>query len=306
MAIASALPDNPRERIGGNNPPADDLLFIDRRIVADAGEYLQFRFKNLANLYVSGKSRAHKRPMGFRKTLEYCLEGIVTQESLAEIIGRCRETIGEDQARVKVWAEMDDEFASDIEHVRQAVIGHVSVNVARLEAKLEAFVRDDPRLRRLEDQKRAHELAEKRALIAAADLDARQRARKTDAALKRALKGAPNAEAIRARHAGPRETARKLSREALGVIESMALKKLKHRHLKTYELNAEGLAECLRLGLAQDAEPFMSKAPERERMVGPTQLGLQCYHEALQQGLIAKPKPKRARQALSEMGEEGA
>ncbi len=276
--------ENPRARIGGNNPPPDDdLLFIDARIVMKAAEYIQFQFQGLDALLTKRKD---KRAMGYRKVLEYCLKGLVSNDHLSRILGINRKTIGEDQQRPERWAEADDEFAEDIEHVRLAIIGHVSVNLERFEERLAAWVEEDPELRREEAQTRAEALARRRKDAAAAAEKERARIREVGR-LKKTLAGVPSAAAVIAEHLGPRELARRLSAEALAVVETLTKQAAKGAHPKRSTLRADGLAECHKHGLARLAEPYLSRA--EDPMVGPTPLASRVYLEAIAQGLLEKP-----------------
>lgn len=289
MGTATMEAENPRARIGGNHPPADDdLLFIDARIVHKAAEYIQFQFAGLDALLTKRKD---KRAMGYRKVLEYCLRGIVSNDHLSRILGINRKTIGEDQQRPERWAEIDDEFAEDIEHVRLAIIGHVSLNLERFEERLASWVEEDPELRREESKERAAALAQRRK-DAANEADKERDRIKQVGQLKKTLKGVAGASAVIAEHLGPRELARRLSPEALAVIETLTKQAAKGAHPKRSTLRSGGLAECHKHGLARLAEPYLSRADDP--MVGPTPLAGRVYLEAIAQGLLEKPSRRRA------------
>jgi hypothetical protein len=280
---------NPRERIGGNGgPPLDDdladPLFIDKRIVAEAVEYLQFRAPSLSRLL---DKRKDARAIGYRKVMEYCLKGLVSNDSLHKILKINRKTIGEDQQRPERWAEIDDEFAEQVEHLRNAIIGHVSINMELFEEKLLYFLEIDPKLRDEEKKERLAALGERRKEIATLAEKERGRVAGMEG-LRKTLKGVKEAEAIIASHLGPKEVAKRLSRDGLAAIERLVKRYAKGEHPRTSTLNEAGLKECLRFGLARDAEPHLSKAEDRQ--MAPTPLGARVYSEALALNILAKPK----------------
>lgn len=269
--------------IGHNNPPPD-IDFIDLRIVYETARYLQWKFGGLDDLML--KRSGGRRAMGFRKLMCSALRGVVPRDSLARILGINSKTMGEDQQRPDVWAEDDEGFAIQNEHLRQAVIGNAMLEVAVMEERLEELVRTDPERRTLEKQQRLHELAAKRAELAEEDLRSKAKARKVETDLRKALGNTPNAEAIIAKHKGARAVARDLSEAGVAAIEVLAklAAKSKSRRALTSELNAAGLKEALRLGLAHNAEPYMSAAPDPQ--IGLSELGGKVYLECVALGRV--------------------
>lgn len=144
------LQENPRAVIGGNNPPSDDLDFIDSRIVLWGAEFLQFSFGRLDDLFVSGKARSAKRRMWFRRVLSYCLSELVGQEAQARVMDRHRDTIGDDQAAVREWCEKDDDFADRVERIRLGVHAYVHIKTDQewFEGRLAHWGSAHPRLKR--------------------------------------------------------------------------------------------------------------------------------------------------------------
>lgn len=273
----------------GHNSPPPDIDFIDLRIVYETARYLQWKFGGLDDLML--KRSGGRRAMGFRKIMCSALRGVVPRDSLAKILGINSKTMGEDQQRPDVWAEDDEGFAIQNEHLRQAVIGNAMLEVAVMEERLEELVRTDPERRTLEKQQRLHELAAKRADLAAAELKSRAKARAVETDLRKALGNAPNADAIIAKHKGAKAVARDLSESGVAAIEvlaKLAADKRKPRRALTSELNAAGLKEALRLGLAHNAEPYMSAAPDPQ--IGLSELGGRVYLECVALGRVGKGK----------------
>lgn len=236
----------------GNAPP--DLHFIDRRMVLWGAEFLQFAYGDLDNLFISGKAQAAKRRMGFRRTLSFCLDGLVGQEGQAIVMGLCRDTVMDDQHAVKRWCERDDEFAEWVEDARLGIVAYIrcKTNAAPFEERLKHWVAANPRLKR-----------------------------KNEA----------------------REVAKRLSREALGALGMLVVYEAKLNPVKGKRLirsmflkpDARGatlegaLTECFRLKLAEDAEPHLSRKPDPQRAVKPTELGVRAFREAIVCGLADNP-----------------
>ena len=291
------LAENPRAVIGGNNPPPDaDLLFIDARIVERAALYLQFLFPRhgLESMLAKRKCGA---ALGFRRVLCNSLRGLVQTDNLAAVLGLNRKTVSEDQQSVDVWADADDVFAELMDHVRAAILGTVSVDAEAFFDLLASHMAHEPERRREEKQRRALIAADKRAL-AQAHADAQKAKAKNDlASLRRALGDIPKAEAILAEHTGARPIARDLSVAGVAVLEMLMVREaalrdtskkgIKHRRRRS-ELDARGVNECLRLGLAREAIPYGAKDPDPP--IGPTPFGEKCYLEALSMGRIEKQR----------------
>lgn len=289
------LAENPRARVGANGGPVDpdfDADFISARIIQEAAAYLQFRFGALEHIRVKRKGA---RPMSFRLVLAYSLRGIVPSESAARILDINRKTFGENQQRPEVWANHDSEegraFDRWLEHVSQAVYHHVSTNVPEFERLLAHFVALDVNLRKAEKLAKECRQAALEADQAADDLKRQARLKAADA-LGKTLKGVKNKAAIVAAQKGPAEIARALSDAGVAVVETLWAKEAKGERPPSSTLSREGLAECIKLGLARSAEPFLSKAEDPK--IGPTGICGQVYLEAIALGRITKPKAKRA------------
>lgn len=289
---------NPRAVIGHNGGPSDDspdLLFIDARIVEMTLRYVQDVFA-IDDLRVSGKAQSAKRAMGLRRAVVYCLDGLVPQESLGKCLGLHRDTIGDDQASVRRWVARDDEFAEYVEQLRLAVVGNIHVRIHReeFEGRLLHWVAKDPSLKRKANARASDVLAAKRKAVAgelareeARALDARGRAQRL-----REL-GYKDADAVEAEHMGPKALARRLSNEALSVVDAVHVAETKitpkkGERLRESALNAVGLEECRRYKLVRDGEPYLSRAPDR--YVAPTLTCQSVYFEAVGLGRIKKRK----------------
>lgn len=287
-----------RLAIGANGGPSIDRSefdpdFISARIIKEAAEYIQFRFHGLEQLL---EKRRGKRPMGFRLILSYAIRGLVPSETAARILGFNRKTYGENQHRAEVWANHDSEegreFDALIEHVTEAVHHHVLINVPEVMRLVDHFVEIDPSLRKLEKQAAAAALAADRAAAAHKEKAEAKRIRSVGS-MRSKLKGATNSEAILAQHKGPTHTAKNISPEALATVDALIRADQKGARRLTSELNPEGLKECLRFGLAADAEPSLSTA--KDRKIRPTDFAHRVWLEAIGQDLIKKPKRKAAR-----------
>lgn len=247
---------NPRAVIGGNNPPDDtDLSFLDARIVLLGAEFLQFTYGELENLFISGKARAAKRRMGFRRILSYCLAEVVSQTAQGDVMNLTRDTIGDDQAAVRKCCELDDEFAEYVEDTKLGMIGFIRArtNQERFEARLKHWTTATPNLKRKRDA---------RAIISA-----------TAKALSREGLG------VLSRVVIAEATKKRLRQEAFREIES-GLK----------ECFAEGLITD-----AEPSElKHAPRKPDAQRQVAPTKQGALVYAEAVALGLVGKPKRRGA------------
>lgn len=290
------LAENPRAIIGGNNPPPDaDLLFIDARIVERGAQYLQFLFPKhgLDSMLAKRKCGA---ALGFRRILCNALRGTVGVESLGIILDLNRKTVSEDMQSVDVWCENDDVFAEIMDHIRAAILGTVQIDADCFFDLLAAHMAGEPERRREEKARRALIAADKREL-ARKLMDATKAKAKGDLTkLKQALGDIPKAEAILALHTGARPIARDLTVNAIAVLEMLMVreaeladtrKKVARRRLRS-ELDARGVNECIRLGLAREAIPFGAK--DADPPIGLTPFGTKCYLEALSMGRIEKPR----------------
>lgn len=281
---------NPREFIGANGPPDDEEeppTLEEARKIAEAAAYIQFRFPDLKNVLAKRKG---KTEMGFRKVLTHILKPEVRLHALHVILMMNRKTIGEDQQRPIIWSDLDDEFDAQLEHVREAVIRHISIDPGKFTSRLDYWVGKDPELRDLEKLQRQAELAALRAEQAAADIKERGRLSKV-AELKKTLGRSHLAQRVEAEHLGPSSLSERISDEAIAVIEILVKREVKGQRPPASELNAKGLAECKRLGLARCAEPHLSKAIDPKW--GPTGLCAKVFEAALASGRIAKPKKSK-------------
>lgn len=303
--MVEAFEPNPRAVIGANNPPPDeavdpaDLLFIDARIVEWTLVYIQDVFE-VESLRVSGKARALKKAMGLRRAAVYCLaDGLVSQDSLGDILGYHRDTIGDDQASVARWASLDDEFAEWVENLRLAVIGNVNVRIHRdaFVDRMMHWIASDAALKRKKDRRAAAALAAKRKAAAdALEAEEKHVAKVKEHAETLRARGYKNASAVEAEHMGPKALARRLTKEALGVVDAVHLAETKitpkkGERLRMSALDEVGLEECQDYGLVRDGEPYLSKA--RDRYVAPTLMLQSVYFEAIALGRLQKPKRKK-------------
>ena len=272
---------NPREVIGGNFPPPDEdendqPTLEEARLVFATIAYVQFKCPHLGPELMLKKKG--KLKLGWRHVVFYLLEDRVRQVALAFLLKFKRKTTGESQHRPEVWAAMDPEFDNMLAGLRHAVEADAQVNIAELEAKLKHFVSIDPDLRKMEEAQREHEAA-------ALELD-----RVADELEARKTKRIRNAKTSLAHL--PRTVAQRLSEEALDVLEKLAKAEAKRIHPRASALNAAGLAECVKADVAQDAEPHLSKAIDRQHAM--TKFGARVAEQAYLLELIAPPKKKRA------------
>lgn len=290
--------------IGHNGgPPFDDdeddkdtspPTIEEARIVALAIRYLQFK-TGLDDFLTKRKGGLL---MGWRLALANCLKDRVRQNSLRQLLGFNRKTMGENQQCADRWAEYDEahgtgEFGNMMASLREAIIADSFVDPVAMSSRLKEFVKLDPDLRRLERIRRECEAAAKDAAQAAADNELRERdakRRKRAAEVEGMLDGVPRAGAIVAQHQGPKELARRATDATLAVVETLIKKNAKGLHPPTSALNAHGLKECLSLGLARSAEPHLSKSDDPK--IGPTALCAQVYAEAIAQRRLKSPKKK--------------
>jgi len=297
------LSENPRERIGGNGRPALDEddnaapTSEEARRVFGAIAYVQFKRPGLENIAVKRKGG---KVLGWRLLVANALKDRVRQSALAELLHYNRKTTGENQQRADRWAEYDDEhgdgeFGDLLADLRHAIIADSHVRVAEIDAKLAFFIKKDPELRELERLQRESEAAAVEAERAADEAEKRRREKAKLAAaneLAKSLKGVEDKDAILAKHKGPKHIAKKASDATLAVVDKLIKKSAKGIHPPTTSLNADGLRECFKLGLARSAEPHLSKS--EDPMVGPTALCTQVYAEAIAQGRLKAPKRKKA------------
>ncbi len=281
-----ALAENPRAVIGHNQ--ADDFDFISARMIERGARIIQWVWPQLDDVLAKRKGGI---TLGARHVLFYCLRDVVPQAVLADFAGLNRKTAGEGAQRPAAWAEEDEWFAEHLERVRQLVVGYAHLDEQAFAERLVELVDTDPYRRRLEQQRKDHEMAAQEAERAAAELEERKRIRGL-ASLKRSLKGNPRADAIMAEQYGARHIAKTLSREALGVLATIHAKEAKHLRQPTSAYCEMGLRECLRLGIARNAEPHLSKSTDP--IIGPTQFGARVYAEALGLELVVKPKRNAA------------
>jgi hypothetical protein len=303
MQAELAFEPNPRAVIGGNGGPALDESDTsaptaeEARLVFSAIAYVQFKRPGLENIVVKRKGG---KVLGWRLLVANALKDRVRQSALAELLKFNRKTTGENQQRADRWAEYDDEFGDGefgelLADLRHAIIADSHVRVDEIDAKLSFFIKKDPELRELERIQREAEAAAAEMERDVAEAERRRKERERLAAandLAKSLKGVENKAAILAKHKGPKHIAKKASDAALVVVEKLIKKASKGVHPPTSALNAEGLQECLTLGLAKNAEPYLSKS--EDPMIGPTALCAQVYAEALAQGRLKTPKRKKA------------
>lgn len=312
--IAAHFEPNPRAVLGGNFPPPDDddntePTIEEARIVASAIAYLQFKVSDLEEVLTKRKGG---RILGWRLALANCLKGRVRQNSIRKLLGYNRKTMGENQQRADMWAEHDDEhgdgsFGDLMERLRHAFEADYQVDAPALEKKLKHYVRIDPDLRRIEEQRREHEAAAAEAEAAAADLErrAKERARDLKAqAVAKSLKGVKGAGAIVAEHIGAKKLAATISDGAIAVIEKTVKADMKavektgkadaRGALKlTSELDAAGLRECKKFGLVRESIPHLAPKPD-DPPIAPTDLGRRVFLEAVKLKRIRVKKRKAA------------
>jgi len=310
MTSAAEFPSNPRIFIGANGGPQDETdkpTMEEARIVASAIEYVQAFSHGLEELLTKRKGG---RILGWRLALANVLKDRVRQNSLRQLLGFNRKTMGENQQRCDVWAEYDDEngdgsFGRHMEALRDAVTSHSYVDRQAIEAKLKAFVKLDPELRKLEEKRREHEAAALEAERAAAELQdrAKKRKRQADAAsLEKTLKGVRNAKAIAAEHIGAERLALILSDAAIAVIEKTVKADMKaaektgksgakgERKLAS-ELDPAGLKECMKYGLVLESIPHLSPRPSDPPII-PKDLGHRVFLAAVEAKRIKAKKGK--------------
>lgn len=250
--LGDRLASNPRAVIGGNNPPPD-FDFINSRMVLWGAEFLQFSYGHLDDLFVSGKARANKRKMWFRRVLSYCLSELVGQEAQARVMDRHRDTIGDDQAAVREWCEKDDDFAERVEKIRLGMDAYIHIKTDQdwFEGRLAHWGGAHPRLKRK---------AEARDLITLA-----------------AKKLAENREAmgVLSRVVAADKTGKRLPQFAFREIE------IGLRYCFDHGLIRD----------AEPTEPkHAPRKPDIERLVAITKPGELVYLEAVSLGLVSKPK----------------
>ena len=284
------LPSNPRIFPGANNPPEDMSTARAARIILQAAEYLEFQFGDLLKKILA--ARKGKRPMSFRKVLCHALRGVVRLEDLAAVLDMNRKTVGEDQQRPLKWAEEDDAFDRELEHVSQAVNFHVITDKTLFEERLAHWTEQDVNLRKLEKQQKEHERAAREAEAAAEELEERAKVRAAKAT-KKLLRGVADASALEAAHMGAKAVAKRLSAQALSVLASLGRADDRGDRRTAGELNGPGLDECKKLGLARSAEPFLSEAPDPRQ--GITAFGKKVLEKAIELELV-KPAKKRDKQ----------
>lgn len=293
---AVAFAENPRAVIGSNSGTHNPTRAAT--IILYGAEYLNANFGELLpKLLVARKG---KRFMGWRKVLVYCLKGHVLREDLATLLDMNSKTVGEDQQRPALWADEDEEFDEDLEHISQGMHHTICarLNRERIEARLEYWIAQDVALRKLEKQRKLHLKAAKEAEAAAAELEAKAKEKRAKA-LKKRLKGHADADAIAAQHAGAKIIAKRLSEEALKVLSILAKvearvstsEKAKRKSVSAFDTDKLGLwalDECKRLGLAKTAIPYLAKDDDPSAYI--TAFGQAVVTAAKELGLIAKDK----------------
>lgn len=281
--------------IGHNNAPEIDPDFISARMIEKGARVLQWIWPSLDNILAKRKGGAE---LGFRHVLLHCLQGIVPQQVVADCVGLNRKTAGEGAARPSAWADEDEWFSEHLERVRQIVVGYASLDEATFAERIQEFVATDPERRRAAERLKAEcEAAAKKADAAADKLERQRLDRLSD--LRKSVRSHPRRDAIIAEQEGPKQTARKASEAALVVLEALSIrepqlcddKRKKVSRLTMGELNTAGANECIRLGLAQSAEPYLSKS--NDPMVKPTPFGLRVYLEAIASGRVKPVKRRR-------------
>lgn len=278
--------------IGHNGGPPTDLGefdrdFISARLIQRGAEFVQFTFRHVQGLENLLVKRKGSRAMAYRHVLAYALRGLMPIDSMARILGLNRKTLGENMRRPEVWANHDSEegrrMDAALEDLCEATYRYAKLDPGEVDSLVTHFVKMDRDLRRIEAECRAAALAADRAADA---LEAKKEAERLAglASLSAALDGAPQKEAILAQHRGARDAAAKLSVDALGVLAHLARAAHKGRKTRRSELNATAEAECISLGVIQDAEPFLSKAIDPARAI--TAFGQRVLLEAHDIGRI--------------------
>lgn len=301
MMTADLFEPNPRAIVGGNNPPDDDAdepTIEEARIVFRVVRYIQFVAGDLDDLLTKRKGG---RVLGWRLAASNILKDVVRQNSARKLLGLNRKTMGENQQRCDVWADYDEEegdgrFGEYMAALRSAAIAHSFVEPEELNKRLKDFVRRDPDYRKLEQQRREHELAAAEADRAAEALEQAKRERKALASAKqvaKSLKGATSKDAIVAGHLGPKRLANSISDAALAVVEKLVKAEAKGARRSTRELDPTGLKECLKLGLAREAIPHLAPRPD-DPPIAPTELCQRVFLEAVELKRIKIKKKKAA------------
>lgn len=321
-----------RAGIGHNGgPPLEEEEEEDKspptveeaRVVGAAISYVQYKVPNLEEICTKRKGG---RVLGWRHVVANCIKGRVRRNSLAVLLGNYDEKLtGESQQRPDAWAEYDEEhgtgeFGALMAQMRDAIEADSHVDAPAMDAMVKVFSKLDPQLRKLEDQKRAHEYAAAEADKAAADLESKERERKQAAkrlveaaAIKKALKGVKGRDAIVASHLGPKQLAKTLSAEATEVVKIITIAEAKGVYRPTSQVEkkagdagAFGVKECLRLGLARQSQPYLAP-PVDDPPLLPTELGMRVFDAAVKAGRIVLDKKRgkkdaeRAQTALKEL-----
>lgn len=288
------LAENPRAIIGHNQPPPDAASGVtveEARMVMRAIKYVQ-DYWPIKSILIK-HSKKHKLEMALRIAVASALKGEVRLESLRILLQLNRKTCSENQQRPEIWAEYDPEFDAHMENFREVLYRHGRLDHEAMSERLLHWIEADPILRDLEKEEKAKQkiLAKQRE---ADDWEAARARLEQIAVMKTVLisGGVAEAEKIAAKHAGPEHLAKTLSDEALSVLDRIVKKDDKGKRETASYYDDGGLAECMRLGLARDAEPWRPKgapAPS-DPVVGPTDLAKRVFVKAVAiKRIVVKP-----------------
>ena len=302
-----SLAENPRARLGGNHPPADDdeekrppksKRVIDKerwKKVLLAGSLIAARFKVprtriLANRTGGEDGRALRRFL------------IMYARSLNAPVWECeinfelnRKQIGEEVAAYIEMLALHPQLNDTVEKMTSGLDYMIDIEAeAFLTASIFEIEEDAAIKRRLKaDRKAGVKLKpDQRELVE--EMAARVRAQKRRE-LQDLLHGVPEAEAIAAKHMGPEDTVRDMSKEARAVLKKLAESAARGSYPRKSTFDADkyvgGIEECETLGLMRSAEPFLSQ--ETNQKCGPTAYGGTVYLAGVAMGLIEKPSKRK-------------
>lgn len=303
MSLAEA--ENPRARLGGNNPPPDEeaedtkspptIEEITR--VMRAIEYVKFRAPDMEDLLTKRKGG---RIMGWRLALAWALKGSVRLVAVHTLLQLNRKTAGENQQRPEEWMKLNEDLEEELANFREAVYRDGCIDFKKTDKLLRDFIKSDPQLRTLEEQEKAHLKAAHEAESEAARLAALAEAKAIDR-LKRSLKGVKGKQAILSEHKGSTQLAKEISEDCLRVVVKIVVREAKGGRYPASFFDkpddhgaslAFALQQCIKLGLAKKNEPHLSKSADPT--ITPTDLAQRVYVAAFKVGRLKKKKKKPA------------
>lgn len=310
------LAENPRARIGGNNPPPDEPKEDkspptpeEARKVYETIAYVQFKCPGLDGLMEKKKG---KRKRGWRLLVLNLLKGRgVRQNAVADLLGYNRKTIGDDMNSPDLWAESDPEFEDLVCRFRAAVEADAQVDTQATEEKLIYWAKEDAVVRKAAERMRLHLAAALEAERAADALEAQKAAKLAEAerikrakAVEAALKGQANKEALAAQQLGADLLAKKLPDEAISALALFLNSKDGRRRESEFKVVEKakkiidlpvGLDRCKRLRLARISEPTPPRGvpPPADPRFILTDFGSSVAAAAVALGRIQKKKRKK-------------